>query len=65
VEIKAGKAVATDFFKGFDQWQELTQLPKKEHYVIYGGTENQNWPQATVLGWKAAGYLIKKLEKVD
>ncbi len=63
VEIKAGKTVATDFFKAFDQWQELTQLPTKEHYVIYGGIENQNWPQATVLGWKSAGYLIKKLEK--
>ena len=62
VEIKAGKTVASDFFKAFDQWQELTQLSKKEHYVIYGGIENQNWPHATVLGWKSAGNLIKKLE---
>jgi uncharacterized protein len=62
IEIKAGKTVATDFFKAFDQWQEWTQLPNKEHYVIYGGIENQNWPHATVLGWKSAGHLIKKIE---
>ena len=63
VEIKAGKTVAKDFFKAFDQWQEWTQLPHKEHYIVYGGVENQHWPQATVLGWKAAGHLIKKLER--
>ena len=65
VEIKAGKTVAKDFFKGLERWQEWTQLPEEKRYVIYGGSENQNWPQATVLGWKAAGQLIKELEKVD
>ncbi|HLJ30947.1 MAG TPA: ATP-binding protein [Candidatus Babeliales bacterium] len=63
VEIKSGKTVAKDFFKAFDQWQEWTQLPQKEYYVVYGGVENQNWPQATVLGWKAAGSLIKSLSE--
>lgn len=63
VEIKAGKTVATDFFKVFDGWQEWTQLPKKEQYVIYGGIENQHWPQATVLGWKSAANLIKMIHK--
>lgn len=33
VEIKAGKTVATDFFKAFDGWSELTQLSKKENYA--------------------------------
>ncbi len=62
VEIKAGKTVATDFFKAFNGWNELTQLSKQNQYVIYGGTDNQNWPQATVLGWKSAANLIRKIE---
>jgi len=63
VEIKAGKTVATDFFKALEGWNEITKSNDKEQYVIYGGTENQNWPQATVLGWKSAAQLIKKIEK--
>lgn len=63
VEIKAGKTVATDFFKAFDEWQELTQSPKKQCYVIYGGVENQNWPQATVLGRKSAANIVQKIEE--
>jgi predicted AAA+ superfamily ATPase len=63
VEIKAGKTVATDFFKGFDNWDTLTKSPKKQNYVIYGGNEVQQWPQAMVLGWKAAGSIIKKIQE--
>jgi uncharacterized protein len=64
VEIKSGKTVATDFFKAFDEWHTLTESQKNElRYVIYGGLENQNWPQATVLGWKSAATIIKKIQK--
>jgi hypothetical protein len=30
VEIKAGKTVATDFFKAFDNWNVLTKSPKPQ-----------------------------------
>jgi predicted AAA+ superfamily ATPase len=63
VEIKAGKTVATDFFKAFDNWNTLTESATKQYYVIYGGTEVQQWPQATVLGWKAAGSIIKRIRE--
>lgn len=62
VEIKAGKTVATDFFKAFDNWNTLTKSPKKEQYVVYTGNDVQKWPQATVLGWKSAGSIIKKVQ---
>lgn len=63
VEIKAGKTVATDFFKAFDNWNTLTESATKKYYVVYGGNEVQKWPQATVLGWKAAGSIIKKIQE--
>jgi uncharacterized protein len=62
IEIKAGKTVATDFFKAFDNWQTLTKSPKKQQYVVYGGNEVQSWPQATVLGWKSVGPIIERVQ---
>ena len=62
IEIKAGKTVVTDFFKEIVLWQETTDTPQAPRYIIYGGSENQSWPQAKVLSWKFAGDLIKKLE---
>jgi len=61
VEIKAGTTVAHDFFKTIPYWRTLTKKPKAPAYVIYGGTKNQSWPEAQVLGWQEAGTLIKKV----
>jgi len=61
VEIKAGKTVAPDFFKEINYWNRITNNPQAPKYLVYGGTENQSWPQAKVLSWKSAGNLIKDL----
>lgn len=62
IQIKAGKTVATDFFKGFDYWSKLTQSSDATpRFVIYGGNTNQNWPKASVVGWRSSGDLIKKI----
>lgn len=61
VEIKAGKTVAQDFFKGIKFWQETTQI-KERRFVIYGGDTNQSWPHAEVLSWRSAGNLIATLK---
>jgi len=60
VEIKAGQTVAKDFFKELEFWKKTTDNPESPHYLIYGGYENQNWPQAQVISWKNVGNLIKK-----
>jgi predicted AAA+ superfamily ATPase len=62
IEIKAGTTVVTDFFKEIELWKTTTNIPQAPCYVVYGGSENQNWPQTKVLSWKHAGDLIKKLE---
>lgn len=63
IEIKAGKTVNSDFFKPIDQWQKLTHYSPVFSYVIYGGAEDQNWPQAQVIQWKSAGTLVQNLAK--
>ena len=61
VEIKAGKTVVADFFKNINYWDKTIGTPQAPRYLVYGGNEDQNWPQAKVLTWKSAGGLIKKL----
>ena len=61
VEIKAGKTVVTDFFKDINFWEGITDTPQAPRYLVYGGSENQNWPQAHVVSWKAAGTLLEKI----
>ena len=61
IEIKAGKTVNPDFFKQLLYLKQIKRLHTSNPCVIYGGTENQNWPEAQVLGWQNSGTLIKKL----
>ena len=65
VEIKAGKTVVSDFFKEIDHWNELTKNSQGPKFLIYGGAEDQNWPQANVLSWQSTGNLIKDLEREE
>lgn len=61
VEIKSGKTIATDFFIGLNYWQQTTSNSTAPRYVIYGGSEDQHWPQGEVLSWQSAGKLVEKL----
>ena len=49
VEIKASKTVATNFFKELIYWNNTSNSLDAPRYVIYGGTDNQSWPQADVI----------------
>ena len=60
VEIKSAQTVAKDFFKELEFWKKNSDVPESPSYLIYGGAENQKWPQGQVLSWRNAGRLIKK-----
>ena len=49
VEIKSGKTVTSDFFKGLNYWRDLTNL--SDTYIVYGGDNKQERTNATVLPW--------------
>jgi predicted AAA+ superfamily ATPase len=63
LEIKSGKTVVTDFFKELTYFNALANQPETPRYLIYGGSEDQSWPQAQVLSWRSVGNLIQKLNK--
>lgn len=51
IEIKAGKTIIADFFKGLTYWRELTNTATLG-YVLYGGTKNHKTSQGVVVSWK-------------
>lgn len=59
IEIKSGTTVNTDYFKQLVYLKQIEGLPINKKFVIYAGEENQNWPEAKVLGWQNSGTVIK------
>lgn len=54
IEIKAGKTIISDFFKGLQKFESIAHGTSKtaSGYVIYGGSKTQARAQGTVVGWQ-------------
>ncbi|MCX5922868.1 MAG: ATP-binding protein [Candidatus Dependentiae bacterium] len=61
VEIKSSKTVIPSYFSAIETWQGITKNEKKEAYVIYSGSDDQNWPFGKVVSWQSVGTLLKKI----
>lgn len=59
IEIKAGKTVSSSFFAGLNYWSELAKEEGARGYVIYGGQDNQDWPQGQVVSWQHLEEVFK------
>lgn len=62
VEIKSGKTIVNDFFRGIAFFMNLSveKLKIERGYIIYGGSRNQERSQATVLSWKNTDDVFKR-----
>lgn len=61
IEIKSGQTFDSSFFDGLKKWNELTQTPADDNYVVYGGDLVQLRTPGHVCGWYAVNDLVKKL----
>ena len=52
VEIKAGKTVNSDYFKGIKYFRALAKNRKIKSYVVYGGDQDLPSRETTVLSWR-------------
>ena len=52
IEIKSGRTITNDFFKGFQVWNKFSGEEIPENYLVYAGEDYQSRSVATVLGWK-------------
>lgn len=51
LEIKAGRTVSPDFFKGLEYYAKLAGDSAARPCVVYGGNANQNRSNADVISW--------------
>lgn len=61
VEIKSGRTVAPDFFKGISYWSNLAGISAGKGYLVYAGKDDQSRTGVDVLGWKSIGEITKFL----
>jgi uncharacterized protein len=52
IEIKSGKTIVPDFFKGLRYWEKLPKQVESESFLVYGGDEYQTRQGITIAGWK-------------
>ena len=53
IEIKSGKTVTRDFFKGLRYWTKIASGASDESYLVYAGPMDQKRKEANVLSWKS------------
>lgn len=52
IEIKAGKTISQEYFKGLDYFNKLSNNNPKNSYIVYAGEQKQAGAVGTVLGWR-------------
>ena len=55
IEIKSGKTVVKDFFKGLHYYMQVAKDMAEGPVVVYGGAADQRRNGVNVLGWQAFG----------
>lgn len=58
VEIKAGKTIQNDFFKGLTDWEAITDQAGTKSYVVYGGENNVLRSQGSVFSWTTIPQML-------
>lgn len=58
IEIKSGKTISTDYFKGLRYYTALSQDTAVKPTVVYAGTTDQLRKDGNILTWKSFGKSI-------
>ena len=52
VEIKAGKTYSASYFDNLKFWRSLTNSPKNQGYVVYGGDQTLKTSAGELISWR-------------
>ena len=58
IEIKSGKTVSHDFFKGLRFWSKISGADAKQMVLVYAGSMDQTRKDGKVLSWKSFGITL-------
>jgi hypothetical protein len=59
IEIKAGRTVSLDYFKGLKKVMGTSTACFADPTVVYAGDQEQAWTAGRVISWKQAGFLVR------
>jgi predicted AAA+ superfamily ATPase len=62
IEIKSGETVKKPMFDGLSYWSRLASADAVAGYLVYGGKENQQRSNGTVLGWTNLVELTRRFQ---
>ncbi len=57
IEVKSGKTISQDFFKGLRFWAKISGTVGNPMYVVYAGSTDQDRKEGQVICWKSFGRL--------
>lgn len=58
LEIKSGKTITKDFFKGLIDWKDISDQKNIPSYVVYGGNETMKLASGTIVSWDNLSSLL-------
>lgn len=61
IEMKSGKKIASDSFRGLDYWNKLSDSDPCDSYLVYADSERQVRQKGNVVGWRDASSLISEI----
>ena len=61
IEIKSGKTIVEDYFKGLNYYNHLSKNDPRNSYIIYGGDKVQRRSSAHIIGW---GNMVNELSTI-
>ena len=59
IEIKSGRTISSEAFKGLRKWRELAGETAGEPVLIYGGAERYRYNEVSVVGWQDCGTVLE------
>ncbi len=63
IEIKSGKTINDEFFKGIRNFEKHSASLIDQKYLIYGGTEIRKQYETQVIGWQLSNQILEKYTK--
>ncbi|MDD1723756.1 MAG: DUF4143 domain-containing protein, partial [Methanospirillum sp.] len=61
VEIKAGRTIASDYFKNITYYNQFSGQTAERSFVVYGGTDCQKRSAGQVLGYSSLEPIFELL----
>jgi predicted AAA+ superfamily ATPase len=52
IEFKSGKTIANSYFDNLKYWRQLTGMPEKQGFVVYGGEQSMQTSVGSFISWR-------------